>query len=186
MSNNESSNPDVKMDTAQADGVNETAQDTKVASNDTIPRARLNEEIAKRKELDSRLQEFEKAKEIEAQKKLEEEGEQKTILANKDAEIEKYKASHNELDAWKKTMRDEVLSTMSDEDKENFGDLPLDKLRKVSKRINIEKSVPPVDDGKPTSRGFASQGVGDFSEQSKGLSPKQRQGKWTEFQKTQK
>ncbi|MAG59232.1 hypothetical protein CMO96_00360, partial [Candidatus Woesebacteria bacterium] len=88
MSNIESSAPDVKQDSTPVEGVNETAQDTKVASNDSIPRARLNEEIAKRKESEAKVLEFEKAKDIEAQNKLEAEGEYKTILSDKDAKIE--------------------------------------------------------------------------------------------------
>ena len=186
METNESSNPDVKQDSTNAEGVNETAQDTKVASNDNIPRARLNEEIAKRKELDTRLQEFEKAKEVEAQKKLEEEGEYKTVLSNKDAEIEKYKASHDEFMEWKKQERDAVMETLSDEDKEEFGDLPFAQLKKVAKRISITDKSVPVDDTKPTSRQFVDQGVGDFKDSSKGLTSKQRQEKWTGFLKSHK
>ena len=186
MSENESSIPDVKQDSTNAEGVNETAQDTKVASNESIPRARLNEEIAKRKEFESRVVEFEKAKDVEAQNKLEAEGEYKTILADKDAKIETLQADSNELAEWKKAEREDVLSTMSDEDKEEFGDLPLLKLKKVAKRLNMNEKSVPVDDTKPSSRQFVDQGVGDFKNANQGLTSKQRQTKWTDFLKSQK
>ena len=106
METKESSVQDVKQDTTTAEGVNETAQDTKVASNDNIPRARLNEEISKRKDFEAKVLEFEKAKDVEAQSKLEAEGEYKTILADKDAKIETFKADSEELADLKKTMRE--------------------------------------------------------------------------------
>ena len=186
MSNETPSNPDVKSDSTKAEGVNETAQGTKAETNDTIPRARLNEEIAKRKELDARLSEFEKAKEIEAQKKLEEEGEYKTILSNKDAEIERLKPFEEELVKWKKEQRDEILSTMSDVDKEEFGDLPYGQLKKVARRLNVNEKSVPVDVEKPSQRQFQETGVGDFRDSAKGLSAKQRQSKWSDFLKSQK
>jgi hypothetical protein len=193
MSNETPSNPDVKSDSTKAEGVNETAQGTKAETNDTIPRARLNEEIAKRKELDARLSEFEKAKEIEAQKKLEEEGEYKTILSNKDAElsnkdaeIERLKPFEEELVKWKKEQRDEILSTMSDVDREEFGDLPYGQLKKVARRLNVNEKSVPVDVEKPSQRQFQETGVGDFRDSAKGLSAKQRQSKWTDFLKSQK
>tara|TARA_Y100001938_G_scaffold20426_1_gene25881 strand:+ start:1715 stop:2305 length:591 start_codon:yes stop_codon:yes gene_type:complete len=186
MSNETPSNPDVKSDSTNAEGVNETAQGTKAETNDTIPRARLNEEIAKRKELDARLSEFEKAKEIEAQKKLEEEGEYKTILSNKDAEIERLKPFEEELVKWKKEQRDEILSTMSEADREEFGDLPYGQLKKVARRLNVNEKSVPVDVEKPSQRQFQETGVGDFRDSTKGLSAKQRQSKWTDFLKSQK
>ena len=186
METKESSVQDVKQDTTTAEGVNETAQDTKVASNDNIPRARLNEEISKRKDFEAKVLEFEKAKDVEAQNKLEAEGEYKTILADKDAKIEKLQADSDELADWKKAERDEVLSTLSDEDKEEFGDLPLLKLKKVAKRLNMNEKTVPVDSTKPTSRQFMDQGVNDFKDVNKGLTSKQRQSKWSDFLKTQK
>jgi len=184
MSVNESSSPDVKQDSTTAEGVNETAQDTKVASNESIPRARLNEEIAKRKEFETKVLEFEKAKDVEAQNKLEAEGEYKTILADKDAKIETLQADSNELAEWKKTERDEELSKMSDEDKEAFGHLPIADLKKVNKRFSSQDTKVSVNEQRPSARNYTEQGVGDFAIDSKGLSSKQRQSKWTDFIKS--
>ncbi len=181
MSNQESSGQDVKQDITNADGVDNTAHETKVVSNDTIPRARLNEEIAKRKELDARLHEFEKAKEIEAQKKLEEEGNYNTVLSQKDAEIERLKPFEEELINWKKTAREEELSKLSEEDQEEFKDLPLKQLKKVTKRFAVENKSVSVDDSKPSTRQFAETDVRDFRNSTKGQSSKQRQASWTDF-----
>jgi len=183
MSEHESSSPDVKQDSTNAEGVNETA-DTKVASNESIPRARLNEEIAKRKEFEARVVEFEKAKDVEARNKLEAEGEYKTILAEADAKIETFKADSEELADLKKTMREEEISKMSDEDKETFGHLPIADLKKVNKRFSSQETKVSVNESRPSARNYTEQGVGDFSIDSKGLSSRQRQNKWTDFIKT--
>tara|TARA_R100001594_G_scaffold142750_1_gene189967 strand:- start:77 stop:637 length:561 start_codon:yes stop_codon:yes gene_type:complete len=184
MSNNESSNPDVKQDSTNVEGVNESTQVTKDASNDTIPRARLNEEIAKRKELDARLSEFEKAKEIEAQKKLEEKGNYKTILDSKDAEIKELKGFKERFVHMEKEQRDEALSQLSEEDRAEFNDLPTSQLKKVVKRLKINTNSNPVDDVKPTSREFKSQSHSDFSKNSKGMTSKQKQKAWLDWIKS--
>jgi hypothetical protein len=151
MENENPSSSDVKQDTTNAGGVNETAQGTKADSNDTIPRARLNEVIAKNKELDSKLQAFEKQKEIEAQKKLEEQGEYNTILSKKDAMIEELKPYKEELVKWKKEQREEILQTMTEEDQAEFGDLPYGQLKKVAKRLSPVRDVQ-VKEQRPSAR----------------------------------
>jgi hypothetical protein len=177
------SSPDVKPDTAKAVGVT-TAPDTKVETNDNIPRARLNEEIAKRKESEAKLIEYQKAEEAETQKKLEAEGEYKTVIADKDAKIKTLQADSDELADWKKTMREEELSKMSPEDKEAFGHLPLADLRKVNKRFGSQEEKVSVNKSRPSARDYSVQDVDGFANDTKGLSPKQRQGKWAEFLKS--
>ncbi len=184
MSDNQSSVQDVKQDTTPAEGVKQTA-DTKVDTNDNIPRARLNDEIVKRKEFEAQVLEFQKAKDVEAQNKLEAEGEYKTILADKDAKIESLQADSDELADWKKAEREAILSTMSNEDKEAFGDLPIMKLKAVSKRIGSQDTKVSVNESRPSARSITNQTVNDFPEDTKGLTVRQRQSKWTDFLKTQ-
>jgi hypothetical protein len=180
MSNNESSGQDVKNEIADAGGVNNTAKDTKVDSNDSIPRARLNEEIAKRKELDAKVLEFEKAKELEDQKKLEEKGNYETVLASKDAQIADLAPYKEKFENLEKSQREEELSKMSEEDRETFGDLPIQQIKAINQRFEKERSnnSAPVQNGNPSARQFADDTVQAFEGEIKGLSSKQRQQAW--------
>ena len=71
--------------------------------------------------------------------KLIEDGKLKTLLDKRDGEIKILKAKANEYDALVTSEREAILENMSDEDKEQFGDLPLKQLKALSQKLSDVK-----------------------------------------------
>ena len=108
----------------------------------------------KNQELQSKLEQFEKNEAAARQKKMEEAGEFKTIIAEKDSEIESLKKHKQEFDDYKKSRKDKLLESFSEDDREQFSHLPLTDIEKLSKRLNVSKSnVPNVPEGRDANLG---------------------------------
>ena len=88
--------------------------------------------------------EADKETQMAEQNKWQELAEQRgTKLQEQEPVIE---AAMKQLDA----MRDEILADMSEEDRETFGDLPLDKLKAIHTKLNIQTKADVVPtDGTP-------------------------------------
>jgi len=93
-------------------------------------------------ESEAKLEKLIKQKDIERQKQLEEQNEWQTLaeeraLKLKELEpiVEQYKKEETE-------QREMILSRLSEEDREQFGDLPLPKLRILEKKLNNNGTVP--------------------------------------------
>ena len=105
-------------------------------------------------ELKAKLEQFEKDKASARQKKMEEAGEFKTILSEKDAEIASLKEHKQEFDDYKKSRKDRLLESFSEDDRDQFSHLPLTDIEKLSKRLNVSKSnVPNVPEGRDAKLG---------------------------------
>ena len=108
----------------------------------------------KNQELQAKLEQFEKNEAAARQKKMEEAGEFKTIIAEKDSEIESLKKHKQEFDDYKKSRKDKLLESFSEDDREQFSHLPLTDIEKLSKRLNVSKSnVPNVPEGRDANLG---------------------------------
>ena len=108
----------------------------------------------KNQELQSKLEQFEKNEAAARQKKMEEAGEFKTIIAEKDSEIESLKKHKQDFDDYKKSRKDKLLESFSEDDREQFSHLPLNDIEKLSKRLNVSKSnVPNVPEGRDAKLG---------------------------------
>ena len=85
---------------------------------------------------------------------MEEAGEFKTILAEKDSEIESLNKKASEYDNYLNTRKSELLESFSEDDREQFNHLPLSDIEKLAKRLNVSKSnVPNVPEGRDAKLG---------------------------------
>ena len=108
----------------------------------------------KNQELQGKLEQFEKNEAASRQKKMEEAGEFKTIIAEKDSEIESLTKKAGEYDNYLNTRKSELLESFSEDDREQFSHLSLSDIEKLSKRLNVSKSnVPNVPEGRDANLG---------------------------------
>ena len=88
---------------------------------------------------ESKLTNFE-TKQIETEEaKLKEEGEFKTLLDKRDSEIQGLRVKATAYDDLLISEKTAILDTMTDDDKEQFKDLPLKQLRALNARLNSQK-----------------------------------------------
>lgn len=130
------------------ESVNADANNAKPdSSQDMIPKSILQDVIKQRDELKEWRRQQEEIKAAEARKKLEEEGNYKAVIEQTAKELED---SRKELEESRKviqTIRSDLISKLSEEDKEIAASLDLDKLRKFVDRIT--KQSPAMDTGRP-------------------------------------
>ena len=108
----------------------------------------------KNQELQSKLEQFEKNEAAARQKKMEEAGEFKTIIAEKDSQIESLTKKAGEYDNYLNTRKSELLESFSEDDRDQFSHLPLSDIEKLSKRLNVSKqNVPNVPEGRDAKLG---------------------------------
>jgi len=120
------------------DGANPSTPQDGDKSN-MIPYSRFQEVINQKNALDKQLQEIEDARKKAEADKLEEEGKYKELLEKERAEKEALSAKATEWDNFQATRKDEILAGWSDDQKENFGDLPLTKLEALNKQFKLEQ-----------------------------------------------
>jgi hypothetical protein len=88
---------------------------------------------------ESKLTNYE-AKKTEAEEaKLKEEGEFKTLLEKRDSEIKDLKVKAQAYDDLLISEKTAILDNMTDEDKEQFGNLPLKELKALAAKLNSQK-----------------------------------------------
>jgi len=88
---------------------------------------------------EERLAAIEKAQREAEEAKLAEQGEFKELLAKREAELEALSAKASEWDNYQATRKDAILSGWTDDQKETFGDLSLDKLEALDKQFKTER-----------------------------------------------
>jgi len=139
----------------------QTDQTDQSKSNDTDWKALHGTEVdynkklrGKNQALETKLEQFEKDKAASRQKKMEEAGEFKTILAEKDSEIESLTKKAGEYDNYLNTRKSELLESFSEDDRDQFAHLPLSDIEKLSKRLNVSTTnVPNVPEGRDAKLG---------------------------------
>ena len=137
-------------DTKPADNKNveNNTADTGNVNPDNIPYARFNEVTKQNKKLAEKLKAIESAQEESRLAKLEEDGQFKEIISEQKATLKSYEekiAYYNNLE---QEERDGLLSQLSKDDQEIYGDLSTSKLRthigNISKAnsVRTDKSAP--------------------------------------------
>lgn len=114
---------------------------------DAIPRSRLNEVIAQKKELEGKLTEMQSAIEERQRTELEEQGkvvEVNTQLKSEIKDLKQYKKMFEEQD---KTLRAEAMSKLSEDKQEKFKELKTSDLLNVVDELTFVKSNPPDNAG---------------------------------------
>ena len=153
-----------EIKTAQSEENAVNNPNTEVSKNNDVPYDRFQEVNTQKKDFASQLEEanaklanYEKEQEEKRQKRLEQEGEYKTLLTEKDAQIEKLTDVENQWNTYQETTRANLMEKLP-EDKREFGEgMDLTKLQKF-----VETEVQsPVNAGKTNS---ARQGVNPSGE----------------------
>ena len=94
-------------------------------------------------ESEARLAKLEKQRETDRQKQLEEQNEWQTLAEERQARLLEMEPMVEQFQADEANQREKILSDLTEEDREAFGDLPLSKLRVLhSKLINKTNSIP--------------------------------------------
>ena len=129
-------NEDVKQDSTEA----------KENVSKSVPYHRFSEMTEKYRELEEKFNNLLGEQDSARQKKLQEEGKYKELIVEKDKAIEKLSQDNKEKSEYQKLRRDMLLSELSEEDREMFGDLSLIKLEQLVYKLSKEqrKNVPDV------------------------------------------
>ena len=124
-------NQGVKSDSVQTDenvSVETTDNDTNTV--ESIPYARFNEVTKQKKELETKLKEFNDTQEANRIKAMEEQGKYKELNAELTSKVNKYEEKLNVYAEQEAKVREDLLSQLDDQDKEVYGSLSNDQLRK--------------------------------------------------------
>lgn len=124
-------NQGVKPDSDQAvenASVDSTNNDNKNV--DSIPYARFNEVTRKNKDLESQLKQYQTKQEENRIKTMEEQGKYKEINAELSSKVNKYEEKLNVYAEKEAKEREDLVSQLDDQDKEVYGSLSNDQLRK--------------------------------------------------------
>ena len=124
-------NQGVKSDSVQTDAnvsVETTGNDTTTV--ESIPYARFNEVTKQKKELEAKLKEFNDTQEANRIKAMEEQGKYKELNAELTSKVNKYEEKLNVYAEQEAKVREDLLSQLDDQDKEVYGSLSNDQLRK--------------------------------------------------------
>ena len=135
---------------------------------DAIPRSRLNEVIAQKKELEGQLSEMKSMIEEKQRQELEEEGKLSELNSVLSKENEKLKVIKTQFEKQDTRMRNEALSKLPEDKREKFSSLPTDSLLDVVEELSTVKNNP------KDSVGVVSRKEIDFSK----LSKEERKANW--------
>ncbi len=143
------------MDNQPQEVVNpEVSKDVKTKSTEAtenvlspnVPYHRFSELTENYRELEEKFDGLVKEQESVRQKKLQEEGKFQELLVEKDKAIEKLSQDNKDKSEYQGLRRDMLLSELSEDDKQTFGNLPLIQLELLVSRFSKEqvKNVPDV------------------------------------------
>ena len=145
-------NQGVKSDSAQTSenvSVEATGNDTNTV--ESIPYARFNEVNKQKKELEAKLKEFNDTQEANRIKAMEEQGKYKELNAELTSKVNKYEEKLNVYAEREAKEREDLISQLDDQDKEVYGSLSNDQLRKHLDKSNKPQTAntnttPPIRD----------------------------------------
>ena len=130
---------DQQVAETQNEQVAQTTESDETVDYEALYNAEVKNSIKLRKrsqDTESKLTNYEtKQTEIE-EAKLKESGEFKTLLDKRDTEIKDLKLKATAYDDLLESEKTAILDKMTEEDKEQFGDLPLKQLKAIDKKLN--------------------------------------------------
>tara|TARA_R100000700_G_C3159279_1_gene135742 strand:- start:408 stop:962 length:555 start_codon:yes stop_codon:yes gene_type:complete len=130
---------DQQVAETQNEQVAQTTESEETVDYEALYKAEVANAIKLRKrsqDAESKLTSYE-AKQTEIEEaKLKEAGEFKTLLEKRDSEIKDLKVKATAYDEMLASERSTILDKMTEEDKEQFGDLPLKQLKAIDKKLN--------------------------------------------------
>ena len=166
-------NQGVKSDSVQTDenvSVEATGNDTTTV--ESIPYARFNEVTKQKKELEIKLKEFNDTQEANRIKAMEEQGKYKELNAELTSKVNKYEEKLNVYAEQEAKVREDLLSQLDDQDKEVYGSLSNDQLRK-----HLSKGQKPQPANTNTTQPIRDVGGNKVADWTK-LDPKEKRDNW--------
>ena len=166
-------NQGVKSDSVQTDAnvsVETTGNDTTTV--ESIPYARFNEVTKQKKELETKLKEFNDTQEANRIKAMEEQGKYKELNAELTSKVNKYEEKLNVYAEQEAKVREDLLSQLDDQDKEVYGSLSNDQLRK-----HLSKGQKPQPANTNTTQPIRDVGGNKVADWTK-LDPKEKRDNW--------
>ena len=184
MKNNEENatteNQGVKADSVQADdnaSVGTTDNDNKTV--DSIPYARFNEVTKQKKELEAKLKEYQTKQEENRVKAMEEQGKYKELNTELSSKLQDYENKLNVYAEKEAKEREDLISQLDDQDKEVYGSLSNDQLRKHIKKTKAQSvntnTTQPI-------RDVSGNKVADWTN----MSPEEKRSNWKTIVKSYK
>ena len=172
-------NQGVKNDSVQTDenvSVETTDSDKKTV--ESIPYARFNEVTKQNQEYKTKLKEFEAKQEEDRIKAMEEQGKYKELNAELSTKVKTYEEKLNVYAEKEQKEREDLISQLDDQDKEVYGSLSNDQLRKHLSKSQKQESVntnttPPVRDA-------SGKKVADWTT----MTPQEKRENWTSILKS--
>tara|TARA_Y100001938_G_scaffold45848_1_gene63662 strand:- start:4731 stop:5291 length:561 start_codon:yes stop_codon:yes gene_type:complete len=174
-------NQGVKSDSVQGNdtpSVDTTNNDNKTV--DSIPYARFNEVTKQKKELEAKLKDYEAKQEENRVKRLEEQGKYKELNAELTSKVNKYEEKLNVYAEKEAKEREDLISQLDDQDKEVYGSLSNDQLRKHLAKG--QKPAPATINTTQPIRDKSGNKVSDWTNLSKG----DKQSNWKDILKSYK
>lgn len=147
MSETQVKDQDVKQDPVNTDENNSASTEQQ---DNSIPYSRFKEVNDSKKELETKLAEFESAEEKRRQSELEKKGEYETLVSDLRTKLEKAETKANAFDEYQSARRDALLSKLDENDRDIYGGLSLDKLEAHVERISNKPKIQSGKPGKPS------------------------------------
>ena len=166
-------NQGVKSDSVQTDeNVSVEATGNDINTVESIPYARFNEVTKQKKELETKLKEFNDTQEANRIKAMEEQGKYKELNAELTSKVNKYEEKLNVYAEQEAKVREDLLSQLDDQDKEVYGSLSNDQLRK-----HLSKGQKPQPANTNTTQPIRDVGGNKVADWTK-LDPKEKRDNW--------
>ena len=174
-------NQGVKSDSVQTDenvSVETTDSDKKTV--ESIPYARFNEVTKQNQEYKTKLKEFEAKQEEDRIKAMEEQGKYKELNAELSTKVKTYEEKLNVYAEKEQKEREDLISQLDDQDKEVYGSLSNDQLRKHLSKVQKPQTAP-TNSTQPI-RDTSGNKVADWTN----LSPDEKRSNWKSILKSYK
>lgn len=169
----------------------EQAMDVVGTTSDSNYRQDMMKYKTQRNELRVEMESINAQKEEDRVKKLGEDGKLKELLSERDAQIKALTSTTTKqnviVDNYKKRIINDITS--DEERREYLFTKTTDFLEELQKEKDIvtqNDTKVSVNESRPSARSYTEQTVKDFASDTKGLSSRQRQSRWTELLKTQR
>ena len=166
-------NQGVKTDSVQTDeNVSVETADNDKNTVESIPYARFNEVTKKNKDLEAKLKEYQTKQEENRVKAMEEQGKYKEINAELTTKLQSQEEKLNVYAEKEQKEREDLISQLDDQDKEVYGSLSNDQLRKHLSKV--QKPQPANTNSTQPIRDASGNKVADWTT----MTPQEKRDNW--------
>jgi|TARA_Y100000296_G_scaffold78573_1_gene101507 small-conductance mechanosensitive channel len=138
-------NKEAVQDTAQEVATDSQSQEPEISPELGSAIAESKKYRNRAQEAETKLAEYQSKVSKQEDERLAKQNEWKEIAEKRQAHIDSMETDYNRLKGAEEAYREELLNSLSDEDKESFGDLSVEQLRTLTDKLNKEiNSVAPT------------------------------------------